>query len=105
MNKGGSDDLQRLETPPPPLGKEGEVDVMRGIQDRDVGTKRKEDPSSSNLGKRQKTSASHEFRDQGQDWASSQVGQMLCYFCRQLGHMRRDCPWRQESQGYGTPPS
>ena len=61
VSKSGSDDLQCLEAPHPPLGKEGEVDVMRGIQDRDVGTKRKEDPSSSNRGKRQKTSASHEF--------------------------------------------
>ena len=31
VNKGGSDDLQRLEAPHAPLGKEGEVDVMRGI--------------------------------------------------------------------------
>ena len=105
MNQGGSDDLQSLEAPHTPVGKEGEVDDMRGIQDRGVGTKRKEDPSSSNLGKRQKTSASHGFQDQGQDWASSQAGQMLCYFCRQPGHMRRDFPRRQESQCYGTPPS
>ena len=51
VNQGRSNDLQRLEAPHPPLGKEGEVDVMRGIQDRDVGTKRKENPSSSNPGR------------------------------------------------------
>ena len=28
VNQGGSNDLQRLEAPHPPLGKEGEVDVM-----------------------------------------------------------------------------
>ena len=37
---------------------EGEVDVMRGIQDMGVGTKKKEDLSSSNPGKKQKTSVS-----------------------------------------------
>ena len=30
---------------------------------------------------------------------SSQAKQTICYFCRQLGHMRRDCPRRQRSQG------
>ena len=30
---------------------------------------------------------------------------MVCYFYRQPGHMRKDCPRRQESQGYGTPQS
>ena len=30
---------------------------------------------------------------------SSQEGQTICYFCRQLGHMRRDCPRRQRSHG------
>ena len=30
---------------------------------------------------------------------SCQAGQMICYFCRQLGHMRRDCPMRHRSHG------
>ena len=47
-----------------------------------VGSKR-EDQSSSSSGKRQKTSASYEFQDQGQDWA-----------CSQPGHVRWDCPQR-----------
>ena len=34
---------------------QGGVDDIRGIQDMGVGTKRKEDPSSSNPGKNQKT--------------------------------------------------
>ena len=37
---------------------EGEVDVMRGIQDMGAGSKRKEDPSSFNPGKKQMTSVS-----------------------------------------------
>ena len=36
--------------------------------DAGVGSKREDQPSSIS-GKRQKTSASHEFQDQGQDWA------------------------------------
>ena len=27
---------------------------------------------------------------------------MICYFCRQPGHVRLDCPQRQGSQGVGT---
>ena len=91
---------------------EGEVDVMRGIQNRGAGTKRKEDPSSSNLGKKQKTSVSQGYpgrgrghQDQGQDGTFSQAGQIMCYFYRQPGHFRQDCPRRQESQGYRTPQS
>ena len=74
MNQGGSNDFQSLEAPRPPMVKggvdsrvrmtmttEGEVDVMRGIRDIGVGTKRKEDPSSSNPGKKQKTSVSQGY--------------------------------------------
>ena len=77
-----------------------------------AGTKRKEDPSSSNQGKKQKTYVSQGYpgrgrghQDQGQDGTFSQAGQMMCYFCRQPGHFRRDGPRRQKSQGYGTPQS
>ena len=52
----------------------GEVDVMRGIQDMGDGTKRKEDSSSSNPRKKQKTFVSQGYpgqgrghQDQGQD--------------------------------------
>ena len=80
---------------------EREIEDARSTQDASVGSKREDQPSSSS-GKRQKTSASHEFQDHGQDWASSQPGQRICYFCRQHGHMRRDYPQRQGSQGIGT---
>ena len=67
----------------------------------DAGEKREDHPSSSS-GKRQKTSASHEFQDQGQDGAFSQAGQMICYFYRQLGHVSWDCLQRQGSWDFGT---
>ena len=47
---------------------EREIEDTRNTRDMGVGSKR-EDQLSPNLGKRQKTSASHEFQDQGQDWA------------------------------------
>ena len=78
-----------------------EVDVIRGIQDMGTGTKRKEDPSSSSPGKKQKTSVSQGYprqgqgyQDQGQDGTFSQAGQMMCNLCRQPGHFRWDCPRR-----------
>ena len=65
VSQGGSNDLQRLEVHHPPMVRggvnsrvrttmttEGEVDVMRGIKDMGAGTKRKEDSSSSNPGKK-----------------------------------------------------
>ena len=45
---------------------EREIKNARSTRDTGVGSKR-EDRSSSSSGKRQKTSASHEFQDQGQD--------------------------------------
>ena len=70
VSQGGSNDLQRLEAHRPPMVRggvdsrvrttmttKGEADVMRGIQDMGVDTKRKEDPSSSNRGKKQKTTS------------------------------------------------
>ena len=80
---------------------EREIEDARNTRDAGVSSKRVDQPSSSS-GKRKKTSASHEFQDQGQDWAVSQAGQVICYFYRQPGHVRRDCPQRQGSQGVGT---
>ena len=57
-----------------------EIKDARSTRDAGVGSKREDQPSLSS-GKRQKTSASLEFQDQGQDWAFSQAGQVICYFC------------------------
>ena len=74
VSQGGSNDFQHLEAHRRPMVRggvdsrvrttmttEGEVDVMRGIQDMGAGTKRKEDPSSSNPGKKHKTSVSQGY--------------------------------------------
>ena len=62
------------------------MDDIRGTQDMGVGAKRKEDPSSSNSGKKQKTFVSQGYprwglghQDQGQEGTISQAGQMMCY--------------------------
>ena len=80
---------------------ERKIEDARSTRDAGVGSKR-EDSSSSSSGKRQKTSPSHEFHDQSQDWAFSQAEQVICYLCRQSGHVRRDYPKRQGSQSIGT---
>ena len=49
---------------------EKEIEDTWNTRDTGVGSKREDQPSTSS-GKRQKTSASHEFQNQGQDWASS----------------------------------
>ena len=81
MNQGRSNDLQRLEAHRPPMVRggvdsrvrttmttKGVVDVMQDIQGMGACTKRKEDPSSSNPGKKQKTSVSQGYPGQGQDY-------------------------------------
>ena len=68
VSQGRSNDLQRLGAHHPPLTIEGGVDDIRGIQDMGAGTKRKEDPSSSNQGKKQKTSVSHGPQRQGEGY-------------------------------------
>ena len=78
MSQGGSNDLQRFEVHRPSMVRggvdsrvrttmtiEGEVDVMRGIQDMGVGTKRKGDQPSSSSGKKQKASGSQGFQIPG----------------------------------------
>ena len=89
VSQGRSNDLQRLGAHHPPLIIEGGVDDIRGIQDMGVGTKMKEDPSSSNQGKKQKTSVSQGYpgqsqgyQDEGQDGTFSQAGLKMCYLCR-----------------------
>ena len=110
VNQGGSNDLQRLEAQRPPMVRggvdsrvrmtmttEGEIDVMRGIQDMGVGTKSKRDYSSSSSRKKPKASGSQglpspSYLSQGQVRVSRRGGQMLCFHCQQPEHMRRDCP-------------
>ena len=47
---------------------EREIEDTRNTRDAGVGSKSEDQPSPSSE-KRQKTYASHEFQDQGQDWA------------------------------------
>ena len=78
VSQSGSNDLQHLEAHHPPMVRggvesrvrttmttEGEVDVMRGIQDMKVGTKKKGDQSSSSPRKKPKDSSSQGFQSRG----------------------------------------
>ena len=85
------------------------VDDTQSIRDMSASTKRKENQSSSNSGRKRKTSIPQGFQGrgggyQGQDQvgASRQTWQMTCYHCHQPRHMRRDCPQRLGSRNYGT---
>ena len=73
---------------------EREIEDARGIRDTSTSGKRKGDHPSFSLGKRQRTSVSRAPQIQGQPRP------MTCFYCHRPGHMKRDCPRRQGSQGF-----
>ena len=55
-------------------------------------------PSAAQVGQRGQSVGRGQVQD-SQAKTSSQAGKTICYFYRQLGHMRRDCPRKQKSHG------
>ena len=86
---------------------EREMEDALSTRDASVSGKRKDSQSSSSSGNRKRAFSSRGFQSrghlgQGQMRVTGQAGQMVCYHCQQPRHMRRDCPQRQGSQGFGT---
>ena len=80
---GGGDSMVRTT-----LAIEKEVDDIESIPDMGASAKKKENQSSSSSRKKQKTSALYGFQGWGRNYqgqgrvgASSQTGQMTCYYC------------------------
>ena len=89
------------------IKREREIEDAWSTRDASVSSKRKESQSSSSSRKKQRASSSRGFQShghpgQGRIKVVSQARQMVCYHCQQPGHMRRDCPQRLGSQGFGT---
>ena len=85
---------------------EREIKNARSTRNASVSSKRKDSKSSPSSGKRQRASSSRGSQSrghpgQGQMTVAGKAGQMVCYHCQQPGHMRRDYPQRQGSQGFG----
>ena len=86
---------------------EREIEDARSTPDAGISRKRKESQSSSSSGKKQRAYSSRGFQSrghpgQGQMRVAGQAGHMVCYYYQQSGHMRRDFPQRQGSQGFRT---
>ena len=89
------------------IEREREIEDARSTRDASASVKRKKSQYSSSSRKKPRASSSRGFQDrshpsQGHIKVASQAGQMVCYHCQQPGYIRRDCPQRQGSQGFGT---